>query len=67
MVYVLQQEKLAGAKLMASLMGSEDEIVATISGGLVEARSVLSTISLTNPSMELRQICSKLLACVTYQ
>ncbi|XP_062117653.1 uncharacterized protein LOC133831397 isoform X2 [Humulus lupulus] len=61
-----EKEKMAGAKLMASLMGSDDEILESISGGLVEARSVLSSISLTDPSMELRQICSKLLACITY-
>ncbi|PON49241.1 Coatomer beta subunit [Parasponia andersonii] len=61
-----EKEKMAGAKLMASLMGSEDEILESISGGLVKARSVLSCISSTDPSMELRQICSKLLACITY-
>ena len=64
--YVVHQEKMAGAKLMASLMGSEDKVLESISGGIVEARSVLSRISLTDPSMELRQICSKLLACITY-
>lgn len=57
---------MAGAKMMASLMGSEDEILARISGGLIEARAVLSSVSMTDPSMELRQICSKLLACITY-
>lgn len=61
-----EKEKMAGAKMMASLMGSEDEILARISGGLIEARAVLSSVSMTDPSMELRQICSKLLACITY-
>ncbi|KAL5540486.1 hypothetical protein UlMin_043080 [Ulmus minor] len=61
-----EKEKMAGAKLMASLMGSDDAILESISGGLVEARSVLSNISLTDPSVELRQICTKLLACITY-
>ena len=60
------QEKMGGAKLMASLMGSEDEILANISGGLIEARAILSSVSSTDPSVELRQICSKLLACITY-
>lgn len=60
------QEKLAGAKLMASLMASEDEILESIAGGLVEARSVLSSISFAESSPELRQMCQKLLACVTY-
>ncbi|KAH0928363.1 hypothetical protein HID58_014090 [Brassica napus] len=35
-------ETLAGAKLMASLMASEDVILEHISEGLLEARSVLS-------------------------
>ncbi|GMN54780.1 hypothetical protein TIFTF001_023898 [Ficus carica] len=61
-----EKEKMGGAKLMASLMGSEDEILASISGGLIEARAILSSVSLTDPSVELRQICSKLLACITY-
>lgn len=57
---------MAGAKLMASLMASEEMVLDTISVGLIEARSVLSNVSLKDPSMELRQICQKLLACVTY-
>ncbi|XP_015899000.3 uncharacterized protein LOC107432388 [Ziziphus jujuba] len=61
-----ETEKLAGAKLMASLMASDDEILESIAGGLVEARSVLSSISLTESSPELRQMCQKLLACVTH-
>ena len=67
--YILfaHQERVAGARLMASLMGSEDdEILESISTGLVEAKSVLSSICTTDPSPELRQICQKLLSCVTY-
>lgn len=56
---------MAGAKLMASLMAGEDAILESISGGLLEARSVLSGISLSDPSHDLRQVCKKLLACIT--
>ncbi|KAJ4979551.1 hypothetical protein NE237_010331 [Protea cynaroides] len=59
------KERMAGAKLIASLMASEDAIVESISGGLLEARSVLSSISSSDPSLELRQVCSKLLACIS--
>lgn len=55
---------MAGAKLLGSLMASDDAILETISGGLVEARSILSSISSTDPSVELRQVCGKLLACL---
>ena len=61
----VQQERMAGAKLIASLMASEDVILEHISGGLIEARSVLSTISSSDPSPELQQLCSRLLACIT--
>ncbi|KAK9291087.1 hypothetical protein L1049_009274 [Liquidambar formosana] len=60
-----EKERMAGAKLMASLMASEEAVVETISGGLLEARSVLSNISLTDSSMDLRHVCKKLLVCIT--
>ncbi|CAH2063814.1 unnamed protein product [Thlaspi arvense] len=60
-----QKEKLAGAKLMASLMASEDVILENISEGLLEARSVLSKASLSDPSPDVREVCAKLLACIT--
>ncbi|CAK7342514.1 unnamed protein product [Dovyalis caffra] len=59
-----EKERLAGAKLIASLMASEDVIVRSISGGLLEARSVLSSVSFSDSSLELQQICQKLLACL---
>lgn len=62
----VQQERMAAAKLLASLMSSEDVILENISGGLLEARSVLSTISSSDPSLELRQLCGKLLACLSF-
>ncbi|CAI8583135.1 unnamed protein product [Vicia faba] len=59
------KERMAGAKLIASLMASEDVILENISVGLLEARSVLSTVSSSDPSPELRQLCCKLLACIS--
>jgi hypothetical protein len=61
----VQQERMAGAKLIASLMASEDVILENISVGLLEARSVLSTVSSSDTSLELRQLCSKLLVCIS--
>ncbi|KAF8102152.1 hypothetical protein N665_0201s0435 [Sinapis alba] len=60
-----EKEKLAGAKLMASLMASEDVILERISEGLLEARSVLSKAALSDPSQDVREVCDKLLACIT--
>lgn len=60
-----EKEKMAGAKLMASLMASEDPILECISEGLLEARSLLSVMSSTDPSPDLRQLCKKLLVCLT--
>lgn len=61
----VNQERMAGAKLVASLMASDDMILGSISGALLETRSVLSTVSLTDPSQELRQVCKQLLMCMT--
>ncbi|GLT96071.1 hypothetical protein SLE2022_137200 [Rubroshorea leprosula] len=60
-----EKERMAGAKLMASLLASEDAILESISGELLEAQSILSNISSTDPSLDLRQVCNKLLACIT--
>ncbi|CAN6454147.1 unnamed protein product [Victoria cruziana] len=59
------QERIAGAKLLLSLMASEDVIVDNISGSLWEAKSVLQSISMLDASPELRQLCEKLLSCIT--
>uniref|UniRef100_A0A1D1ZF51 Peroxisomal membrane protein PEX21 n=1 Tax=Anthurium amnicola TaxID=1678845 RepID=A0A1D1ZF51_9ARAE len=60
-----EKEKIAAAKLLASLMASEDEIVDSISASLLEAKLVLARVSMTDSSKDLRQLCEKLLACVT--
>ncbi|CAL5362804.1 unnamed protein product [Camellia sinensis] len=61
----LEKEKMAGAKLMASLMASEEAIVNSIAGGLLEAITVLSSLSSSDSSPDVRQVSEKLLACLT--
>ncbi|KAL3533812.1 hypothetical protein ACH5RR_007333 [Cinchona calisaya] len=60
-----EKVRLGGAKLLASLMASDEAIVHSISGGLLEARPVLHSISASDCSVEVRQLCQKLLACMT--
>lgn len=62
-----EQERMVGARLMASLMASDDAVIESISGGLLEARSILLHISTSDPSPQLRQICQQLLGCLTSQ
>ncbi|XP_023543535.1 uncharacterized protein LOC111803391 isoform X3 [Cucurbita pepo subsp. pepo] len=59
-----EKERIAGAKLMVSLMSSEDPILDCISGELLEARDVLSSVSSLDPSIEVQQICQKMLQCL---
>lgn len=61
-----EKEKIAGVKLMTALMATEDVIPESIlSEGLLEARSLFSSISLTDPSLDLQQLCNKLMSCLT--
>ncbi|KAG9449445.1 hypothetical protein H6P81_009410 [Aristolochia fimbriata] len=60
-----EQEKSAGVKLMASLMSSEDKIVESIAGGLLEAKEVLAGTLTEDASPELKELCRKLLVCIT--
>ncbi|KAM7263746.1 hypothetical protein ACFE04_001429 [Oxalis oulophora] len=57
-----EKERIAGAKLMASLMASEDEILKCISSKLLEAQSVLLRVSSSDLSPNLREMCQQLLA-----
>ncbi|KAL3533818.1 hypothetical protein ACH5RR_007339 [Cinchona calisaya] len=57
-----EKVRLGGARLLASLMASDEAIVHSISGGLLEARTVLRSISASDCSVEVRQLCQKLLA-----
>ncbi|XP_051138926.1 uncharacterized protein LOC127256780 isoform X2 [Andrographis paniculata] len=57
------KEKMAGAKLLACLMTSEEEVVEDISGGLLEAKELLQRMSSMDPSTDITQICRQLLVC----
>ena len=61
----MSQERIAGAKLLPSLMGSEEAIVSMLAPNLMEARIVLTNISLMDTSPELRNLCEKLLECMS--
>jgi len=56
---------MAGARLMASLMASEDTVAESIARELPEVRSTLLNVSTSDPSPQLRQICQQLLACLS--
>ncbi|XP_052172708.1 uncharacterized protein LOC127788461 isoform X2 [Diospyros lotus] len=60
-----EKEKLAGAKLLASLMASEEPVVESIATGLLAAKTVLSSISSSDPSPEVRLVSKQLLTCLT--
>ncbi|KAG8371928.1 hypothetical protein BUALT_Bualt12G0013800 [Buddleja alternifolia] len=60
-----EKEKMAGAKLLACLMASEEEVVESISRGLLEARTLLQNLTSTDPSSDVRQMCQQLLVCLT--
>ncbi|KAL7138505.1 hypothetical protein ABFS83_10G168700 [Erythranthe nasuta] len=60
-----QKERMAGAKLVMCLMASEEDVVESISAGLLEARALLQKLSSTEPSPDVRQICRQLLVFLT--
>ncbi|VFQ91190.1 unnamed protein product [Cuscuta campestris] len=59
------KERMAGAKLLASLMASEEAVVQSISVGLLEARDLLHVLALSDPSSDVQSMCQKLLACMS--
>ncbi|KAJ8528546.1 hypothetical protein K7X08_022238 [Anisodus acutangulus] len=58
-----EKERIAGAKLLASLMASEEAVLQKISGGLVEARALLQDICSSDASLDVRKMCQRLLEC----
>lgn len=60
-----EKERIAGAKLLASLMASEETVIQNISGGLLEARALLQDICSSDPSLDVRKMCQRLLLCLT--
>lgn len=63
---LLEQERKTGAKILASLMASEEEVLGTITGGLLEATSLLQMLSSSDPSMEVQHMCHNLLSCLMF-
>ncbi|KAL3637259.1 hypothetical protein CASFOL_019558 [Castilleja foliolosa] len=61
------KEKISGAKLLMCLMASEEDVVESISTGLIQARSLLQDLASTDPSTDVRQLCQQLLLCLTSQ
>ncbi|KAH9296478.1 hypothetical protein KI387_040066, partial [Taxus chinensis] len=57
----LAEERIVGAKLMASLMASDEVVVKEIAPNLMDAKVVLRNISFMDTSMEVRSLCEKLL------
>ncbi|XP_006349558.1 uncharacterized protein [Solanum tuberosum] len=60
-----EKERIAGAKLLASLMASEEAVLQKISGGLVEARTLLQDICSSDLPLDVRKMCQRLLVCLT--
>lgn len=60
-----EKERIAGAKLLASLMASEEAILQKISSGLVEAKALLQDICSSDLSLDVRKMCQRLLVCLT--
>ncbi|XP_042053803.1 uncharacterized protein LOC121798730 isoform X1 [Salvia splendens] len=60
-----EKEKMGGAKLLMCLMASEEEVVESISGGLLEATMLLRNLSTSDPCAQVRQMCQQLLVCLT--
>ncbi|KAK4343712.1 hypothetical protein RND71_036806 [Anisodus tanguticus] len=58
-----EKGRIAGAKLLASLMASEEAVLQKISGGLVEARALLQDICSSDASLDVRKMCQGLLEC----
>eukprot|EP01018_Ginkgo_biloba_P032849 Gb_14493 [translate_table: standard] len=61
----LVEERIAGAKLMASLLASEESIVNSIAPSLMDAKTVLTNIAFMDTSSELRSLSEKLLQCMS--
>ncbi|GFP89684.1 hypothetical protein PHJA_001112200 [Phtheirospermum japonicum] len=61
------QEKMSGAKLLTCLMASEEDVVESISTGLLQARPLLQDLESTDPSPDVRLMCQQLLLCLTSQ
>ncbi|BBN09380.1 hypothetical protein MPTK1_4g19310 [Marchantia polymorpha subsp. ruderalis] len=61
----LLEERMGGAKLLASLLASEEVMVRELATHLLDAQVALSSISRIDSSPELRMLCEKLLSCLS--
>lgn len=59
-----EKEKMSGAKIIASLMASEEPIIQKVSKGLLEARTLLTSMASSDSSVEVQQLCRNLLLCL---
>lgn len=59
------QERLAAARLLASLLTSADEVITEVSPFISEAVVVLEGIARMDSSMDMRTFCEKLVDCMT--
>ncbi|CAM6127208.1 unnamed protein product [Calypogeia fissa] len=59
------EERIAGAKLLASLLASDEALVKEMAPRLMDAQIALSSISAMDSSPELRLICENLLSCLS--
>ncbi|KAG6556390.1 hypothetical protein Mapa_002333 [Marchantia paleacea] len=59
------EERMGGAKLLASLLASEEVMVRELAPHLLDAQVALSSISRIDSSPDLRMLCQKLLSCLS--
>lgn len=65
MVLGFLQERMGSAKLLASLLAADEEIVKEIAPNLVNAQMAIAAVANMDASSELRALCEQLLSCMT--
>lgn len=60
-----QQERTAGAKVLASLLASEESVLKEIAPYVEDACRAVATVANMDSSPQLRSLCEQLLACMT--
>jgi hypothetical protein len=59
------EERMGSAKLLASLLAADEEIVKEIAPNLVNAQMAIAAVANMDASSELRALCEQLLSCMT--
>jgi hypothetical protein len=62
---IVLQERIAGTKLLASLLASDEDILKEIAPFLQDACRAVATVANMDSSPELRSLCEQLLSCMT--